>query len=317
MAERVVICSISCLPIRPPMLLARSGLRVGDGLEAAGGRTNVELRASKSMDRRMLDELSGLGVVGMLGAGVRIEGADRHVVGGVRTLERSDGLGAGEGWVVGGGLGWLGRLIDGCLWITGLLRDGAVNERLGVEGAAGAERLMLGAGLGVGVLPKEKLPRVPSALLRLIRMLDCGGLLIRGLTDGLGAVDGRDMRLRLPCEGSVRCGVDREIEGAGRLGAGLVVCPLLWRLLSLVLRCALWASASETTSKAAVTAMATATATERDFSFVENIIDLLPPATRCPDSGTAFATSPPAAYTPCEIVRFVLITCPRIGPNAP
>ncbi len=312
MAERVVICSISCLPIRPPMLLARSGLRVGEGLEAAGGRTNVELRAPKSIDRRMLDELPGLGVVGTLGAGVRIEGADRHVVGGVRTLERSDGLGAGEGWVVGGGLGWLGRLIDGCLWTTGLLRDGAVNERLGVDGAAGADRLMLGAGLRAGVLLKEKPPRAPSTLLRLVWILDCGRL-----TDGLGAVDGRDMRLRLPCEGSVRCGVDREIDGAGRLGAGLVVCLLLWRLLSLVLRCALWASASETTSKAAVTAMATTTATERDFSFVENIIDLLPPATRCPDSGTAFATSPPAAYTPCEIVRFVLITCPKIGPNAP
>jgi len=316
-AERVVICSISCLPIRPPMLLARSGLRVGDGLDAAGGGANVELRVPRSIDRRILDELSGLGVVGTLGAGVWTEGADRQVVGGVRTLERSDGFGAGETWVVGGELGWLGRLIDGCLWITESPRDGAVNERLGVEGAAGAGRLMLGAGLGVGVLPKEKLPRVPSALLRLIWMLDCGGLLTRGLIDGLGAVDGRDMKPRLLCEGSVRCGVAREIDGAGWLGVGLAVCPPAWRLLSLVLRCALWASAAEASNKAAVTVMATATATERDFSFVENIIDLLPPATRCPDSGTAFATSPPAAYTPCEIVRFVLITCPRIGPNTP
>ncbi len=168
-AERVVICSISCLPIRPPMLLARSGLRVGDGLDAAGGRVNVELRVPKSMERPALDDLSRFGVVGALGAGVWTEGDDRQAVGGVPALERSDGLGAGETWVVGGGLGWLGRLIDGCLWITGSLRDGAVNERLGAEGADG---LMLGAGLGVGVLLKEKPPRVPSALLRLVWILD-------------------------------------------------------------------------------------------------------------------------------------------------
>lgn len=44
------------------------------------------------------------------------------------------------------GLDTLGRLNEGCRWIVELLRDGAENDRLGVDGVlgVGVDRLMLG-----------------------------------------------------------------------------------------------------------------------------------------------------------------------------
>ncbi len=147
---------------------------------------------------------------------------------------------------------------------------------------------MLGGVLGVGFGLEEKLPRVPSALFLLIWMFGCEGLLIRGLTDRLGVVaEGRDMKPRLLCEGSVCCGIDREIDGADCLGAGLVA----WRPLSLEPRVVRWASAAEANNKAATTATAPTAATELDFSFVENIIDLLSPGD----------WTPPSEKLPCRI----------------
>jgi hypothetical protein len=152
-----------------------------------------------------------------------------------------------------------------------------VIDRLGVEGVVGAgvDRLMP----GVGVLLRDK-PRVPNDVLRLTCVLGCAGRLTRGLIDGVGAVEGRDMTLRLPCEGSVRCGVGR--LGAGRLGADRAARPRASLLLEL--RSALWASTAEASKKIVVTA--TAVATKLDFLLVENIVDLLPPAARCPACGT-------------------------------
>lgn len=151
-ADGGVICSVWRFPIRLPMLLVRPGLKVPDGLDTEGVRTIVEL--------------PGLGVVGMLGEGemFSVEGVSRRKVVGVRTLDRIGGLGATDP----DEFGWLCLLIEGCLWMTDSLRDGAVNDRLGVEGADGAGRLMLGDGLRVGVRVIVELLRVPSELLRLI-----------------------------------------------------------------------------------------------------------------------------------------------------
>ncbi|HNY80051.1 MAG: hypothetical protein RBS72_19320 [Sedimentisphaerales bacterium] len=149
-ADGGVICSVCRLPIRLPMLLVRPGLNVPDGLDTEGVCTIVEL--------------PGLGVVGMLGEMFSVEGVNRRKVVGVRTLDRIDGLGATDP----DEFGWLCLLVEGCLWMTDSLRDGAVNDRLGAEGADGAGRLMLGDGLRVGVRVTVELLRVPSELLRLI-----------------------------------------------------------------------------------------------------------------------------------------------------
>lgn len=142
---------------------------------------------------------------------------------------------------------------------------------------------MLGGVLGAGVGLDEMLPRVPSELFLLTWIFGWEGMLIRGLIDRLGVVvEGRDMKPRLLCEGTVCCGIDREIDGARWLGAGLVVRPLDGRPLSPEPRVVRWASAAETNNKDATTAMAVAAATELDFSFVENIIDLLSPGDRTP-----------------------------------
>lgn len=143
-------------------------------------------------------------------------------------------------------------------------------DRLGVVGA-GVDRLIL----GVGVLLREK-PRVPSDVLRLTCALGCAGRLTRGLIDGVGALEGRDMTLRLPCEGSVRCGVGREIDGVARLGADRAARPRASLLPEL--RSARWASTAEASRRVAATA--TAIATKLDFCLFENIVDLLPPAAR-------------------------------------
>ncbi len=275
-AERVVTRSISCLPIRLPRLLARSGLSVAD-------RRDVKSCVWRLIEPSTRGELSRLGAVGVLGELGRTDGDDRQAVAGARTVERVNGFGDGETGVVGPeGFNGLDRLIDGCLWIVESGRDGAANDRLGVEGIAGAGRLMLGGVLGAGVRLEEMLPRVPKELFLLIWILGCDGRLIRGLTDRLGvAVEGRDMKPRLLCEGSVRCGVGREIDGVGRLGAGRAA----WRLLDerplwLEPRVARWAWATEPNNRAAATTMAIA-ATKLDFSFFENIIDLLSPGD-CP-----------------------------------
>ena len=280
---------MSRLPIRLPMLLVRSGLNVPDGLDTEGVRTIIES--------------PGLGVVGALGEMFCVEGANRWKVVGVRTLERIDGV--GETCVADpDGFGWLGLLIEGCLWMTGSLGDGAVNDRLGaegIEGADGAGRLILGDGLGVGVRVIEGLLRVLSELLRSICILGCEPTLMLGLTDRLGAIEGMD-----------RCGIDRgadwigrlgagrDIDGAGWLGAGRLAWP---PLLLREPRSVLWASAAGASSKAAAKAMAPATVKESNFFFVENIVDLLSPAAvlllRQP--GTPLPASPPAPYTPCEI----------------
>lgn len=281
-ADGAVICSVSRLPMRPPMLLVRPGLNVPDGPDTEGVRTIVEL--------------PGLGVVGTLGEMFSVEGVSRRKVVGVRTLDRIDGLGATDP----DEFGWLCLLIEGCLWMTDSLRDGAVNDRLGVEGADGAGRLMLGDGLRVGVRVTVELLRVPSELLRLIWILGWEPALMRGLTDRLGAIEGMD-----------RCGIDRgadwidrlgagrDIDGADRLGADRLAWPPLLREL----RSLRWASADGASNKAAVRAMAPATIKESNFFFVENIVDLLSPAAvlllRQP--GTSLPASPPAPYTPCEI----------------
>jgi hypothetical protein len=196
-ADGAAICSASRLPIRLPMLLVRPGLNVPDGLDTEGVCTIVEL--------------PGLGVVGTPGAMFSIEGVNRRKVVGVRTLERIDGL--GETCVADPDeLGWGCLLIEGCLWMTDSLRDGALNDRLGaegIEGADGAGRLMLGDGLRVGVRVTVELPRVPSELLRLICILGCKPTLMRGLTDRLGAIEGMD-----------RCGIERGADWIDRLGAG-------------------------------------------------------------------------------------------------
>jgi hypothetical protein len=289
--EGVVIRSVSCLPIRPPMLLVCPGLKVPEGLDREGSRPKIGLRVWVPVELRTPGELPRFGVVGTLGEGLWIEGEDRHSVGGVRAPERIDGLGLGE-------LGWLGRLNEGCLWIVGLLRDGAVNDRLGIEGVAGADRLKPGDGLRVGALLKEELLREPSEVPRSICILGCEGMLIRGLTDRLGAVDGRDMKPRLLCEGMVRCGIDREIDGADRLGADGVVCRLLPEL-----RCVRCASAAEANNSAAITAIAAPTAAELNFFFIENIIDLLSP-TAC-SSGNPGLPFPHRRRHPTRVVRSV------------
>lgn len=110
-------------------------------------------------------------------------------------------------------------------------------------------------------------------------------------------VEGRDTELRVLREGRLRCGADRmdrlgvereidglerlEIDGldVDRLGAERVTCRLdELRLLLRELRDDRCASAAEASNSAATTAMATATATEWDFFFVEYIKDLLSPA---------------------------------------
>lgn len=284
-ADGVGIWSISRLPIRLPMLLVRPGLNVPDGLDTEGVRTIVEL--------------PGLGVAGTLGEGVGAEGANRWKVVGVRTLDRIGGV--GETCVADpDGFGWLGLLIEGCLWMTDSLRDGAANDRLGVEGTDGAGRLMLGDGLRVGVRVTVELLRVPSELLRLICILGCEPTLMRGLTDRLGAIEGMD-----------RCGIERGADWIDRLGAGrdidgadrLGVDRLAWPPLLREPRSLRWASADGASSRAAATTTAPAIIKDLDFFFVENIVDLLSPAAvllfRQP--GTPLPASPPAPYTPCEI----------------
>lgn len=158
-------------------------------------------------------------------------------------------------------LGWLGRLNDGCRCVIELLGDGVVIDRLGVDGAGdlGADRLILGDGLRVGVR-------------------DCVGRLMRGPIDRVDRVEGRETELRVLREGRLRCGVERETDGADRLGvdrlgADRVVCRLdeLRLLLLRELRDDRCASAAEASSNAATTAMATPTAMECDFFFVEYI----------------------------------------------
>jgi len=293
-AERVVTRLISCLPIRLPRLSARSGLSVGD-------RRDVKSCVWRLIEPSTRGELSRLGAVGVLGELGRTDGDDCQAVAGARTVERVNGFGDGEtGMVCCEGFDGLGLLIDGCLWIVESGRDGAENDRLGVEGIAGAGRLMLGGVLGAGVLLEEMLPRVPSELSLLIWIFGWDGRLIRGLTDRLGvAVEGRDMKPRLLCEGSVRCGVDREIDGADDLGDGRAAWrPLDERPLSLEPRVARWAWATEPDNRAAATTMAIA-ATKLDFSFFENIIDLLSPGDGPPK--TPPVASPSVACTHCEI----------------
>jgi hypothetical protein len=60
-AGGVVIRSVSRLPIRLPMLLDRSGLKVPDGLDAEGARSKTELRVRVSVVR------PDQGVAGTLG----------------------------------------------------------------------------------------------------------------------------------------------------------------------------------------------------------------------------------------------------------
>ena len=138
--ERVGTCPASRLSIRLPILLDRFGLKVPDGLDREGVRPKIELRVCVSV------ELPDRGVAGTLAEGADVEG-DRQAVGGVRTPERIEGLGLGATRC--GELGWLGRLNDGCRWITGFLGAG-VTDRFGVDGA-GVDRLMLGDGLRLGV----------------------------------------------------------------------------------------------------------------------------------------------------------------------
>ncbi|MBN2129523.1 MAG: hypothetical protein JW741_08500 [Sedimentisphaerales bacterium] len=277
-AERVVTRSISCLPIRLPRLLARSGLSVRDRRDVK----SCVWRLTEPSTRGELSRRGAVGVIGELGRTDGDDGDDRQEVAGARTVERVNGFGEGETGVVGPeGIDGLGLLNDGCLWIVESGRDGAENDRLGTEGVDGAGRLMLGGVLGAGVRLEEMLPRVPRELFLLIWIFGCDGRLIRGLIDRLGVlVEGRDMKPRLLCEGSVRCGVGREIDGVGRLGAGRAAWRLLdERPLSLEPRVARWAWATEPNNRAAATTASTAT--KLDFSFFENIIDLLSPGD-CP-----------------------------------
>ncbi len=87
-AERVVMRSVSRLPIRLPMPLVRSGLSVPEGLDTDGVRPKIELRVCDPIEL-----LRGDGV-GTLGEGVvGVDGATRLKVVGVRTLDGLDVLG--------------------------------------------------------------------------------------------------------------------------------------------------------------------------------------------------------------------------------
>lgn len=231
------------------MLLVRFGLNVPDGLDSEGVRTIVEL--------------PGLGVVGTLGEMFSVEGASRRNVVGVRTLERIDGLdvaGPEE-------LGCLCLLIEGCLWITDSLPDGAVNDRFGVEGADGAGRLMLGDGLRVGV-------RIIVELLRSTCILGWEPTLMRGLTERLGAIEGREKKPGLLSRGMLRCGSERGADWIDGLGAERDIDGadrLAWPPLPCEPRVLHWASATGASNSAAAKAMAPAIIRESNFFFIENI----------------------------------------------
>lgn len=86
--ERVVMRSVSRLPIRLPMLLVRPGLSVPEGLDTDGVRPKIELRVCDPFELLRGD------VVGTLGERVvGVDGATRLKVVGVRTLDRGDVLG--------------------------------------------------------------------------------------------------------------------------------------------------------------------------------------------------------------------------------
>ncbi len=190
-------------------------------------------------------------------------------------------------------------MVNDRLGVDGVL--GLVNDRLGVDGALGlgVGRLILGDEFRVWVLLREKVRLVPRDVLRLIWIRGWVGRLMRGPIE---RVDGLEKALLLR-EGRLRCGVEREIDGLGvdRLGAERVTC-LLDELLLRELRDDRWASAAEAHSKAATTAMATPTATEWDFFFVEYIKGSpFPGGLFFRQLGTPHPASPPAPNTPSEI----------------
>ena len=167
----------------------------------------------------------------------------------------------------------LGLRVVGRLWAMMRLRD-----------EFGADRLMLGDGLRVGVLT-EVLWRERTTVFRLIWVLDRDGLLMRGRACCLGVAVRVEIELRLLRVGMDRCGVGREtaLELDG-LGADRVVCLLLCplarlRLLLRALRFDDWASATTASNKTPATAKATTAVPGLDiFFFTRNIIRLLSPA---------------------------------------
>ncbi len=206
-----------------------------------------------------------------------------------------------------------------------MLRDGVVNDRLGVDGVLGLVNDRLGVdgalGLGVGrlilgdefrvwVLLREKVRLVPRDVLRLIWIRGWVDRLMRGPIDRVEGLEDREKALLLR-EGRLRCGVDRmerlgverEIDGldVDRLGAERVTC-LLDELLLRELRDDRWASAAEATSKATNTATAAPTSIEWDFFFVEYIKGSpFPGGLFFRQPGAPLPASPPAPNTPSEI----------------
>ena len=151
----------------------------------------------------------------------------------------------------------------------------------------GAERLMLGDGLRVGVLVETPW-RERGIGFRLIWVLDRDGLVMRGLACRLGVTERVEIELRLLRVGMDRCGVGRatDLEGA-RLGAGAdrVGCLLLCcldctrlRLLLRALRFEVWASAASASNMTQAVIPATWAVLSLNNFFTRNIMQLLSPA---------------------------------------